>query len=144
MKHIPVTTASHVATCSDPTCGNGENPPTGGPHCPSPTACRTWTVEQPICNWVHNLEHGHVALLYNCPGGCADVTSALDGFRNQAKASAGVARALVTPDSTLPKKVGVVVWGYSWIGDEVNEDAIRCVMAHQDEEAPEAGLGCSP
>ncbi|MFL5318889.1 MAG: DUF3105 domain-containing protein, partial [Myxococcaceae bacterium] len=81
LKHIPGGSATHVATCSDPSCGNGANPPTGGPHCPSPLACRSYPDAQPVCNWVHNLEHGHVALLFNCPSGCTDVTDALGQIR---------------------------------------------------------------
>jgi hypothetical protein len=50
-------------------------PPAGGPH----NECWTdWGVHDepvPDDNWVHNLEHGGVALLWNCPDGC-DVDAA--------------------------------------------------------------------
>src|SRR5689334_4317457 len=66
VKHIEGGATTHLSSCSDPACGNGANPPTGGPHCATPLACQNFTAEQPVCNWVHNLEHGHLVLLYNC------------------------------------------------------------------------------
>src|SRR4051794_35720066 len=59
--------SGHTANCSDPTCGNGTNPPSGGLHCFSWLECRRHDVAQPRCNWIHNLEHGHLVFAYNCP-----------------------------------------------------------------------------
>lgn len=146
IKHIPVTSASHVGSdCSvTPACGNGVNPPTGGPHCNFTAACRQYTEAQPRCSWLHNLEHGHAVLAYNCPDGCPEVAPALGEIWSNSAFVAGAHRVLVTPDPLLPTKVAAVVWGYSYSADEVNPDAIRCLLAHQDEEAPEHGLPCSP
>src|SRR5687767_7989519 len=105
--HATPTTWSHTATCSD-VCGNGENPPTGGPHCSAPLACRVYAQEQARCQWIHNLEHGHVVLAYHCPGGCPEIVASLESVRQGlAVGSNGVPPALVTPDSQLPKKVAV-------------------------------------
>ncbi|MBX5480470.1 MAG: DUF3105 domain-containing protein [Myxococcaceae bacterium] len=132
----------HTATCMD-ACGNGLNPPTGGPHCPQWLACRVYDEAQPLCNWVHNLEHGHVVLLYNCPGGCPEIVDGLKKIWEEAGANGAPRRILITPWSGLQKKVAAVVAGWSWSGDAFDEDAIRCVLSHQDVEAPEAGLECS-
>lgn len=139
LNHVAGGATTHVASCDDPSaCGNGQNPPTGGPHCSTPLNCRSFSSEQKVCSWVHNLEHGHAVLLYNCPDGCPDIVDGLNQLRLDRT------RVLITPDSSLPTKVGAVVWGYSWTGDAFDANAINCLLTHQDEEAPEAGLSCSP
>lgn len=135
VKHLPGGATTHV-TC-DAACGNGEVPPTGGPHCPTTLSCRAFSDVQPLCNWVHNLEHGHAVLLFNCPDGCADITAKLGEIQKTHP------RTLVTAYPRLPGKVGAVVWGYSWVGDSVDEGAIDCIFGHQDEEAPEPGIPCA-
>lgn len=136
---------AHVRTCGDPACGNGLNPPTGGPHCAELLSCRSYDTEQERCTWIHNLEHGHAVFAYNCPGGCAATVEALARLREGVDAGKNaVVRALLVPDSKLPDKVAVVLWGWSYVGDEVDEEAIGCLLAHQDEGAPEAGLACPP
>lgn len=143
LDHVPETDNHHVATCTDATCGNAHNPPTGGPHCPYPLTCSEFPQPQDKCQWVHNLEHGHLVLLYNCPDGCPDVVQALEAIAASAPQDLyGRPRALITPDPDLPGRVGAVVWGWAYAGDTVNQDAIGCLMTHQDEEAPEAGLPC--
>jgi hypothetical protein len=134
----------HTTNLFDPACGNGENPPTGGLHYVSPATCRAATSAVPRCNWIHNLEHGHVVLAYNCPSGCPDVVAALDALRREVPTGTnGVRRALLTPDPQLPQRVGAVVWGWSYSGDEVDADAIRCLLSKQDLNAPERGLDCA-
>jgi hypothetical protein len=95
--------------------------------------------------WLHNLEHGHVVFLYNCPEGCPETVATLESFRREAKVgSNGVIRALVVPDSRIPTRVAAVLWRRSWGGDEPDANAIRCMMQHQDAEAPEPELACLP
>lgn len=131
---------NHVATCDDATiCGDGQEPPVGGPHCAAPLACRVYTAAQNRCEWVHNLEHGHMVLAYNCPSGCDDVVAALQAFYDGLPAPK---RALITPDPKLQTKVAAMVWGYAWTGDAVDAAKLQLVRDQQDLEAPEAGLGC--
>ena len=56
-------------------------PPTSGDH----NACwADWgehTEQVAAENWVHNMEHGGVVFLHDCPGGsCPDELSALEGY----------------------------------------------------------------
>ncbi len=139
VSHVVPTDARHTATCSD-ACGNEVNPPTGGPHCASTAPCREYDTPQPRCEWIHNLEHGHAVLAYNCPQGCPDEVEALRAIR----AERGPSRILLTPDPLLPHRVAAIVWAWSYSGDHVDADAIAEVLSHQDEEAPEPGLGCAP
>lgn len=129
----------HVSSCSDVACGNGVNPPLGGDHCGLTLACRKYDTEQPRCVWIHNLEHGHAVLAYNCPSGCPELVEKLNGVW----ASQTVKRILVTPDSKLPFKMAAIVWGFGWQGDSFDAAAVNAVLSHQDAEAPEPGFGCS-
>ncbi len=131
---------NHVASCGDPSCGNGINPPTAGQHCGSTSTCRVHQTEVGRCLWIHNLEHGHAVLAYNCPEGCPELVADLQAIWDAAPSPK---RMLITPDPNLPTRVAAVVWGYSHSADTVDAEAIGCLLQHQDEEAPEAGLGCS-
>lgn len=139
--HDVPTDAHHTATCAE-ACGNALNPPTGGPHCSATVTCRVHAEEQPPCAWIHNLEHGHAVLLYNCPDGCAAELDQLTRIWNE-HGAAGEKRILLTPWAGLQKRFAAVVWGSSWSGDTVDEAAIGCVLDRQDAEAPEPGLGCA-
>jgi len=47
-------------------------PPTSGPHDPCWADWGSHTDEVPAERWVHNLEHGGVVFLWNCPDECGD------------------------------------------------------------------------
>ena len=133
--------AQHVPSCTDNSkCGRDE-PPAGGPHCPTPLSCRIWTDAQPRCQYIHNLEHGHMVLAYNCSDGCPDIVKQLTDFYNSLPIPR---RALLTPDPNLKTKVAAMVWGYTWSGDRVDTVKLQEILNFQDDEAPEAWLGCNP
>jgi hypothetical protein len=95
--------------------------------------------------WLHNLEHGHAVFLYNCPEGCPEVVATLDSLRQEAKTgSNGVIRAIVAPDSRIPTRVAALLWRRAWGADAPDANAIRCLLQHQDAEAPEPELACLP
>jgi hypothetical protein len=88
---------------------------------------------------MHNLEHGGVALLYNCPTGCDDVIGALttlyqstlpDQFNEQ--------RILIVPDAQMPHRVAAVAWGWRWQGDAVDAPTMRCFIDARYDRAPES------
>ena len=60
-------------------------PPTSGPHYSqtgvAPVAWQTIGPIQPEV-WVHNLEHGGIVVLYNCPSGCDDLQKPLTTYVN--------------------------------------------------------------
>jgi hypothetical protein len=137
----------HVTSqsCSDPACGDGAaNPPLGGGHCPEWLPCRRYDTAQLRCNWIHNLEHGHAVLAYNCSDGCPDLVAKLSAVWEARQSDSKKRRILMTPDPALPQKIAAIVWGFGWQGDVFDAAAIEQVLSHQDEEAPEAGLGCLP
>jgi hypothetical protein len=80
-------------------------PPTSGPHNP---CWATWGVhDSPIApeHWVHNLEHGGVVFLYNCPDGCAADVATLTQLVNTHT------RTVLTEYDQLPGRFAVVAWG---------------------------------
>ena len=116
------------------------NPPASGPHWPMwQEPWQPYPGGLPRERWVHNLEHGGVVLLYNCPSGCDAVIAGLtaiwqatppDQFNEQ--------RLLVVPDSQMPHKVAAVAWGWRWQGDTVDMNAIRCFITDRYDRAPES------
>lgn len=93
------------------------NPPTGGDHFPIWGAWDREYAELPRGNYVHNLEHGGIVLLYRCDAGCPDVVAQLlDSARrmpaDSACASPVTRRVIVTSDPLLPD--GVQVAAVSW------------------------------
>ena len=94
------------------------NPPAIGAHYP---IWAGWDRQYQALDrgyYVHNLEHGGVVLLYNCPGGCPDVVTALVDVARTADpddtCDAPVRhRILVVGDLLMPPEVQVaaVAWG---------------------------------
>jgi hypothetical protein len=98
------------------------NPPCAGDHWP---IWATWGVHAdavPPEYFVHNLEHGGVVLVYNCPQGCPDLVTALQDFiqaqpddplcLSQVPDSGIRGRFLLTPDPDLLATWGASAWGY--------------------------------
>ena len=134
----------HLASCDDVGCGNGANPPLGGDHCPMILPCRKYDTAQLRCQWIHNLEHGHAVLAYNCPEGCPDLVAKLKAVWDAQQPNPMRRRILVTADPKLPFKLAAIVWGFGWQGDVFDEAAVNEVLSHQDADAPEAFYGCAP
>lgn len=141
---VPNLTARHLASCDDAACGAGLALPIGGDHCAAWLPCRKYDVAQPRCMYLHNLEHGHAVLAYNCPQGCPDLVAKLEREFDGRQASTQLRRIIVTPDPTLPAKLMIAVWGHGWAGEGWDDEAAREVLKFQDIDAPESGLGCDP
>lgn len=143
-EEAPAIAGTHVSTCFSPACGNGRNPPTAGPHCPTPLSCQNYDSEQPPCAWLHNLEHGHAVFLYDCADGCPNEVAKLEEARQEARVgSNGVRRALITPASGLPHRIAAILWRRAYLTDSADPEALRCLLLLQDQDAPEPGLDCA-
>lgn len=106
-----------------------QNPPIGGPHYPNPYPTYG-LIEHPVQPgyWVHNLEHGAIVLLYNCPRGCADLVDqartlylSLPPGRNPYD---GHARLLVIPYASMSHPIAVVAWDHKLELDRLDRDQI--------------------
>ncbi len=57
-------------------------PPASGSHFGQPDGPVPWQSHGPLVEgqYLHNLEHGGVAILYNCPSGCSDLKGQLENY----------------------------------------------------------------
>jgi Protein of unknown function (DUF3105) len=114
-----------------------DNPPASGNHYPVPAPWGVFTVQRE--QWVHNLEHGGIVLLYNCPAGCDPDVQKLIALRGRRKADQfNEVRILITPDSLMPRKFAAIAWGWRWQGDAVDESEINCFIDARYDKAPES------
>ena len=136
-------TATHI----DPgTTGNYKNyPPTSGPHYSQPTAPVNWgtIAAEPEGVFLHNLEHGGIAVLYNCPSG-----SDCDSLRNQLQnyvtnlaplePKFNESKMIMSPYSRgMQKKIAVLAWHYVLFLDSYDEKAITHFYENHVDQGPE-------
>lgn len=96
-------------------------PPTSGDHA---SCWAEWTVHAdavPDENWVHNLEHGGVAFLYDCPGGCSAAVEAMAALH----AELPEGRALVSPYADMVSSFAAVAWGARLLADCFEAETFR-------------------
>jgi hypothetical protein len=99
------------------------NPPTSGPHY---EATARWGVHRTVIPrgyWVHNLEHGGVAVLYRCESGCDALRAQLEAFVRALPAEPICIsqefhrRVLLTPDPLIETTIAAAAWGWSYRSD---------------------------
>jgi hypothetical protein len=122
--HFTPAAAPHVSEGS--TVAYETNPPNSGPHYP---VWARWdqtyaagVLARPY--WVHNLEHGGVVFLFNCPGagGCPDVVAQLEELEASlpddplctSQQPPLHTRTLITSDTLLPAGVQVAASAWGW------------------------------
>lgn len=100
-----------------------EVPPSSGDHRP---AWARWGEYDylPPQRWLHNLEHGGIAFLYDPCASESVIASLRESARAQAEDEGGPFRWVMTPYPGLPSVVAVVAWQAVWeaecLDDEVN------------------------
>lgn len=109
----------------------GSKPPTGGDHHP---CWSTWGVHsEPVeaKHLVHNLEHGGIALLYNCPDDCAEELRWLTAFtlRNEL--------VILTEYPALDVRFGVSAWEARATSDCLDTDFVQSFYERRVDRAPE-------
>lgn len=108
-------------------------PPAGGDH----DGCwGQWGVQAEALDarhWVHNMEHGGVVFLYNCPDGCAaevtELTAYVESLGN---------RAILTAYPELGTRFGAVAWGHRLLTDCLDMDAMRDFYDRRANQGPES------
>lgn len=96
-------------------------PPTSGPHYGAPYGPVAWQTIGTLSEgqWVHNMEHGGIAVLYDCPSG-SDCTTLVNQLKNYVQNLApieptyGEVKMVMTPYTRgMQNKVALVAW--HWI-----------------------------
>lgn len=67
----------HLATVDQAHIPYNSSPPSSGPHLGNLVAWQEYDQPVPPEAYVHNLEDGGIALTYDCPDGCEDLTAML-------------------------------------------------------------------
>jgi len=146
---VPDEGRNHVDPSTTPTYNF--YPPASGPHYSAqgiaPVAWQTIaTASSPLVEgqYVHNLEHGGIAILYNCPSG-ADCTTLKNSLENYVTNLAPVeptyneVKMVITPYSQgMQKKVALVAWDYIEFLDSYDQNAITQFYENHVDKGPEA------
>jgi len=158
---IPQMPHTHVAPPARVTYEH--NPPTSGCHYslgapnPAPILPGAYTQQIDPEYWVHNLEHGYMVVLYNCPQGCDSDFQALREWLSKQQPDPEVVRAFKDPRVqqarpgqspyakvvilpwTFDHKFAAVAWDYYDPFDKVDTGELdRFYQNHLDQE-PESG-----
>ncbi len=130
--------ATHVAIGTH--VSYAANPPASGDHYPTPWM--PWGLQSSTIApeyWVHNLEHGGIVELYNCPQGCdADVQALVALMNGRPPDQFGEHRFIITAEASLPRRFAVVAWLWRWQGDAIDFDTIDCFIKRRYDRAPES------
>jgi hypothetical protein len=133
--------ATHVDPSTTPTYKF--YPPTSGPHYNvqgfAPVAWQTIATLQEG-QFVHNLEHGGIAILYNCPSG-SDCTTLRNQLEHYVKDLAPLdphfneIKLVMTPYTQgMQKKVALVAWHYvDFLDGYVQNEITRFYESHVDQ-----------
>jgi hypothetical protein len=147
----PLEGATHVP--EDTTVSYARVPPASGNHWGCWPPWTTSTRVLPPERWVHNLEHGGIALLYRCDppvGGfasdafvngaspCPAEAQAIQQFLSSAPTdAAGLPRYVVTAAPGLPTRFAAVSWGWTLERDTFDAAEFSCFAAAHLAQGPE-------
>ncbi|HET9050298.1 MAG TPA: DUF3105 domain-containing protein [Candidatus Dormibacteraeota bacterium] len=134
------------------------NPPTSGCHYLqdkdghqlAPIKPGVYTQHVDAEYWVHNLEHGYIAVLYRCPQGCdADFTQLREWMAKQppdpqfvalVKSNPGFkpyTKIIIVPWPTMTPKFAAVSWDYYDPMDTVDTTELQHFYDNHVDQAPE-------
>jgi Protein of unknown function (DUF3105) len=117
-------------------------PPSSGDHYDQPSGYGVFDRAVPTGNWVHNLEHGGIVVLYKpeqCDQACVNVLKEAYNSVPSSQYFPGVHKMIVMPYEDMDTPIAVVAWG--WEDDMAQPDKDRIVAfyrAHVDR-GPEVG-----
>lgn len=125
----PLETATHIPTG---TSGKWQTlPPSSGQHGPAPAPWGPAAQAYPPELWVHNLEHGGVAVLFRDAG---DASTAARFARDAPReAKFNEVKVVDAPYAQMDHRFALVAWGWVDLIDTWSDDeALRFYSAHVD------------
>lgn len=137
-------TATHIDPSTTWTYKN--YPPTSGPHyLVQGSAPVAWGTIGSLVEgqFIHNLEHGGIVILYNCPSGgsCDTLKNQLQDYvTNLApiEPAFGEPKVILSPYSRgMQKKVAVLAWHYILFLDSYDQNAITQFYENHVDQGPE-------
>ncbi|HLQ32687.1 MAG TPA: DUF3105 domain-containing protein [Chloroflexota bacterium] len=127
-EHVPDT----QPITTDP---SGHYPPTFGNHYATWRPPGVYDSPVPEGNFVHDLEHGGIVILYNCPSGCPDLVNQLRGLLTSLPRSSqfNEVKLVVSPNSKIEHQLAVLAWDWQLDLDSFDGTKIRAFYdAHVD------------
>ena len=122
------------------------NPPTSGCHynlgygdAPIQAGVYNQSVAKEF--WVHNLEHGYIAVLYNCPNGCSTEFNQLHDWYKSLQPTRGVpyAKAIVLPYTEMDVPFAVESWDWYDPMPVFSLSEVQKFYANHENNGPERG-----
>ncbi len=126
IEHVPEVGALHIPLPDAITYA--QSPPSSGDHRSDWAKWGEYTYLPPQ-RWLHNLEHGGAALLYN-PCVEAAIVNDLRGFARcrPAEDKGGPFRWVLTPYPNLPRRWAIVTWQWTLMGDCFDATAVETFL----------------
>jgi hypothetical protein len=111
-----------------------EYPPSSGKHWPVWAQWGIYKEAVPEEVFVHNLEHGGIVILYNCPTPCPDMVRQLEEtYVALPKSKFGHVKVVVSPNPRVKGRLALLAWTRIDDLDRFDRDRIlRFVQAWQD------------
>lgn len=124
------------------------NPPASGNHFPYWSTWGESEIPIPRSYWLHNLEHGGIALLYRCDEGCPEWITELREVMEAVPVDSACApplihRVLLSEDPLLPEDamVAALSWGASYTAHCVDQDSFLAFIENNYGKGPEDFCG---
>jgi hypothetical protein len=139
---VPVMGAQHIPLGATHEPYNSD-PPTSGPHYEQPAEAGFYEQAPADEALVHNLEHGHVIIWYNCSqlaeDACASLKLQVQGVMNQAGVSknTGTAKLEAVPRTMADAQVALTSWGRLEKLDRFDASAMLAFIQANRDQAPE-------
>lgn len=133
-ERIPVQGRDHIDVGASHPPYNSD-PPTSGPHYAEPLPAGFYDAPQPDEYFVHNLEHGHVWITYDCSKltNCDEVKAKLRALVQ----SYNQWKIVVSPRQNKDAAIGLAAWGWLQKLDSYDEAAIRRFVDAWRDKGPE-------
>jgi hypothetical protein len=114
-------------------------PPNHGNHYDTPRPWGSYDTPVPDAFFVHNLEHGGIVVLYNCPNGCADVATQLKNLPSTLPKDPrfGEVKVVVSPYDKSDHLISLVAWDWEQDLDSYDFDAIKAFYQAHVDKGPE-------
>lgn len=141
---IPIQGQNHIQI-GEPHDPYTSEPPTSGPHYDAPVQAGFYDEAPQDEYLVHNMEHGHVIIWYNCTGLSAEACDQLKADIRNVMGSAGLSvitgtlKLVAVPRPTLDNPIVLTSWGHMQELDRFDRDAILTFIRAYRDEAPEPG-----
>lgn len=114
-------------------------PPNHGNHYDTPRPWGSYDTQVPDAFFVHNLEHGGIVALYNCPTGCPDVAAQMKNLPNTLpkEPKFGEVKVVVSPYDKSDHLITMVAWDWQEDFDSFDLEGIRAFYQAHVDKGPE-------